>query len=89
MPRNICLVGAGYISDVHAGAIGSLSNLRLAAVVDPNPAAAAALAKAYRIASVYGSIDEAIAAGGIGAAHVLTPPDRHFFCRFFLFTGLI
>ncbi len=77
MPRNICLVGAGYISDVHAGAIGSLSNLRLTSVVDPNPSAAAALAKAHGIAAVYGSVAEAIAAGGIGAAHVLTPPDRH------------
>jgi predicted dehydrogenase/nucleoside-diphosphate-sugar epimerase len=77
MARNICLVGAGYISDVHAAAIKTIPGLTLQSVVDPNPAAAASLAKTHRIPAVYRSIDEAIAAGNIGAAHVLTPPDRH------------
>jgi predicted dehydrogenase len=77
MQRTVCLVGAGYISDVHASAIKCVSNLTLQSVVDPNPVAAAALAKAHRIPAVYSSVAEAIAAGGIGAAHVLTPPDRH------------
>jgi predicted dehydrogenase len=77
MGRNVCLVGAGYISDVHAAAIKTIPGLSLQSVIDPNPAAAASLAKAHRIPAVYRSIDEAIAAGNIGAAHVLTPPDRH------------
>ena len=77
MARNVCLVGAGYISDVHAGAIEALPNLTLHSVVDPSPGAAAALAKAHRVSLVYRSAEEAIGAGGIGAAHVLTPPDRH------------
>jgi len=77
MPRNVCLVGAGYISDVHASAIKEIPGLTLQSVVDPNPVAASALAKAYRIPATYRSVAEAIAAGGIGAAHVLTPPDRH------------
>jgi predicted dehydrogenase/nucleoside-diphosphate-sugar epimerase len=77
MGRAICLVGAGYISDVHAAAIRTIPSLTLQSVVDPNASAASALAKAHRIGRVYGSINEAISAGGIGAAHVLTPPDRH------------
>src|ERR1041385_4524200 len=77
MGRAICLVGAGYISDVHAAAIRTIPGLSLQSVVDPNPGAAASLAKAHRIPAVHASIEAAIAAGGIGAAHVLTPPDRH------------
>jgi predicted dehydrogenase/nucleoside-diphosphate-sugar epimerase len=77
MARNVCLVGAGYISDIHAAAIRTIPSLALHAVVDPNAHAVSALAQAHKIEATYRSVDEAIAAGGIGAAHVLTPPDRH------------
>ncbi len=70
----ICLVGAGYISRVHFDAIRSLGKHEVAAVVDPNEAAARALAGG---AAVHASVDQAIAAGGFDRAHVLVPPDHH------------
>eukprot|EP01035_Chromulina_nebulosa_P011514 gene11514-15384_t len=42
----ICLVGAGFISGVHADAIASLPGRRVSAVVDPNMDAAGRLARA-------------------------------------------
>lgn len=71
----ICLVGAGYISRVHLDAIASLPGRRVTAVVDPNAAAARALAGPG--VAVYGSVAEALAGGGFARAHVLVPPDRH------------
>lgn len=74
--RNVCLVGAGFIAGVHAEALRAIPSVRLAAVVDPNIEAARRLAAAFG-ATAHASAEEALAAGGIGAAHVLVPPDLH------------
>ncbi len=70
----ICLVGAGYISRVHLDALMTLPGHDVVAVVDPNEAAAQALAGGR---AVHASVDAALAAGGFDRAHVLVPPDRH------------
>lgn len=72
-----CLVGAGYISRVHAEALQAMRNVRVAAVVDPNQAAARSLAETFRIGQTFASVEEALAAGGFDVAHVLVPPDFH------------
>jgi len=73
----VCLVGAGNISHVHAEAIKNLPNLRLNCVVDPNVAAAKALAATWNIPHVFASAAEALASGEVDRVHVLTPPDLH------------
>ena len=69
----VCLVGAGVISRVHAEA---LRGHVVAAVVDPNAAAAQRLAGPFG-AATYGSVTDALAAGGFDRAHVLVPPPLH------------
>jgi predicted dehydrogenase len=69
----VCLVGAGVIARVHAEA---LRGHVIAAVVDPNIAAAERLARPFG-AATYPSVAEALAAGGFARAHVLVPPPLH------------
>ncbi len=72
------MVGAGNIAAVHAQVLLTMPGVHIAAVVDPDLAAARRLARSCRASSVYGSVTEAMDAGvAIGAAHVLVPPDRH------------
>jgi nucleoside-diphosphate-sugar epimerase len=76
----ICLVGAGYISRVHLDALRTLAGHQVVAVVDPNQASAAALAKGANggaDAATYASIEEAITWDCFDRAHVLVPPDNH------------
>lgn len=76
MRKNL-LVGAGYISDVHAEILRGLSSVKLWGVVDRDASAAERLARRWSIANTFPTLDEAIATGEVGAAHVLTPPDTH------------
>jgi nucleoside-diphosphate-sugar epimerase/predicted dehydrogenase len=69
----VCLVGAGVISRVHAEA---LRGHAIAAVVDPDAAAAQRLAGPFG-AATHASVAEALAAGGFDRAHVLVPPPLH------------
>ncbi|MSP66970.1 MAG: Gfo/Idh/MocA family oxidoreductase [Alphaproteobacteria bacterium] len=75
--RRVCLVGAGFIAQVHAEALVGLKGVTLAAVVDPDTQAAEAMARRFRIPTVHASVADAIAAGGIDCAHVLVPPAAH------------
>lgn len=75
--RRVCLVGAGFISEVHAEAIAALPNARVAAVVDPNQAAAKRLANKWSVPNIFGSVEEAIESGQFDAAHILVPPTLH------------
>jgi len=75
--RRICLVGAGFIAQAHAEALRSIPGTTVAAVADPNLDAARRLAAAAGGAAAHASAAEALAAGGIDAAHVLVPPDIH------------
>jgi predicted dehydrogenase/nucleoside-diphosphate-sugar epimerase len=76
--KNICLVGAGSIADVHAEAVSALKGLQISAVVDVRDQAAAALARKWKVPRSFSSVAAALAEAPIDAAHVLVPPDRHF-----------
>ncbi|HTF06808.1 MAG TPA: Gfo/Idh/MocA family oxidoreductase [Asanoa sp.] len=72
----VAVVGAGIIGEAHAAAVARHPRLRLAAVVDPNPAARAALAERTG-ASAFASLTDALAAGPLGLVAVCTPTGLH------------
>jgi len=69
------LLGAGRIGKVHARAVRSTPQARLAAVADAIPAAAQALADEHGCAVA--SIDAILADPGIDAIIICTPTDTH------------
>jgi len=75
--RRVALIGAGYIADSHAQAINELPNVTLAAIVDPAPGRAEALARKWGAAASYDDLAEALRQGGCDTAHVLVPPPLH------------
>jgi nucleoside-diphosphate-sugar epimerase/predicted dehydrogenase len=78
--QRVALVGAGYISRVHAEALQEVAGVRLAAVIDPDLAAAERLARGFAKGGApraFGSVAEALAADAFDRAHVLVPPDLH------------
>lgn len=77
MVRRIGLVGAGFISRVHIEALRTVPGVRTTAIIDPNIAAAQALARTYGIDTVRSTVEEALAADDFDCAHVLVPPDLH------------
>lgn len=72
----VCLIGAGNIADVHAESLVALKR-RLCAIVDPRADVREKLARKWKIAATFASVDEAIAANAFDRAHVLVPPDLH------------
>ncbi len=74
--RRVCLVGAGAIAQTHAEALRNVPGVEIAAVVDPNRAAAEALARRHG-ARAWDSAAELLDKDRPGAAHVLVPPDLH------------
>ncbi|MSP43460.1 MAG: NAD-dependent epimerase/dehydratase family protein [Alphaproteobacteria bacterium] len=75
--KAVCLVGAGYISDIHAEALTKTPGVILAALVDPNQAAASALARKWGAPHIFSTAEEAIASGLVSRAHILVPPHLH------------
>jgi predicted dehydrogenase/nucleoside-diphosphate-sugar epimerase len=76
--RSVLLVGAGNIAAVHAEVLKGEGSVRVAAVVDPDLAAAGRLAATWGANAVYRSVDEALSAGARpDAAHILVPPGLH------------
>lgn len=75
--RRVALIGAGYISHIHAEALRGIRGTTIAAVVDPNTEAARGLGARYGAPRVHATTAEALAEGGIDAAHVLVPPGLH------------
>ena len=75
--RRVGLVGAGFISNVHAEALHYVAGVRTAAIIDPDLNAARNLAQKWKVADVFASVEEALAADAIDCAHVLVPPDLH------------
>jgi len=75
--QKICLVGAGNIAEIHAQALGATPGVVLHGVIDPDPAAAAALAARWSIPRQFLSAEQALASGEIDRVHILTPPDLH------------
>lgn len=74
----VILVGAGFISDVHARAIHALPGITIAAIVDPDLSAAQSLARRYQVPHFFSQLDQALAETDFDAAHVLTPPNLHY-----------
>ncbi len=70
------IIGAGYISDWHADAIGATKGADLTCVIDSNLAAAQAFGAARGI-QAFASVQDMLAAGAADAVHVLTPPESH------------
>ncbi|HEY5299992.1 MAG TPA: NAD-dependent epimerase/dehydratase family protein [Acetobacteraceae bacterium] len=73
----VALIGAGFISRVHAEALRRIPGMQLAAVIDPVADQAHALAREHDIPRIFGSVQDALAADGFDRAHVLVPPDHH------------
>ena len=73
----IGLIGAGYISRVHADVLAGLPGHHVSAVIDPNLDAAERLARSIGAPHALGSVEAALAAGVFDRAHVLVPPDLH------------
>jgi len=77
--QRVALLGAGYIADWHALALGSVDGVELVAVCDRFRAKAEALAQKFGVARVYDSLDAMLAGeSGLDAIHILLPPDRHY-----------
>ncbi|WP_102227082.1 inositol 2-dehydrogenase [Acidimangrovimonas sediminis] len=75
MTLRIAILGAGRIGQVHARAVASEPRARLAAIAEPAPEAARAIAERYGCA--IRSIDEIAAADDIDAVIICTPTDTH------------
>jgi nucleoside-diphosphate-sugar epimerase/predicted dehydrogenase len=75
--KRVCLVGAGFISHIHAEVLRSLEGIVVAAVVDPNKEAADALANRWSIPRQYDSVNAALVDDAFDCAHVLVPPNLH------------
>src|SRR5690348_15159178 len=73
--RRVWLVGAGYISGIHAEALRTLPNMRLHGVIDLNRDSAQAFAARYGVKHVAASGTEALSTGEVDAVHILTPPN--------------
>jgi predicted dehydrogenase/nucleoside-diphosphate-sugar epimerase len=70
-------VGAGYISRIHADVLQTIPDVRIAAIVDPNRAAAERLAASCGNPRLHATIADAVADADVQAAHVLVPPGLH------------
>ena len=73
----VAIIGTGAVAHHHARHLASCPAVRLVAVVDTHPAAAAAFAAKWGVTRVHASLEELLCAGGITSIHVTTPPDSH------------
>ncbi|MEN9937837.1 MAG: hypothetical protein RLZZ387_4416 [Chloroflexota bacterium] len=75
---NIGLIGAGRIGQVHASTIAyRVGSAQLAAVTDPIPSAAEAVAAKYRVPTVAADYRAILADPRIDAVLICTPTDTH------------
>ncbi|SLN69317.1 Gfo/Idh/MocA family oxidoreductase [Oceanibacterium hippocampi] len=75
--RRIALIGAGFISDLHAEALKTLPGARVVAIVDPAVERARQVAAKWGIAGSFASIAEMMERVEVDVAHVLVPPNLH------------
>jgi predicted dehydrogenase/nucleoside-diphosphate-sugar epimerase len=75
-PVKVGLLGAGYILDSHANALGAVPGVRLHAVADSSRGRASSAAEKYGIENIFGSIED-IASSDCEVVHVLLPPALH------------
>jgi nucleoside-diphosphate-sugar epimerase len=74
--RKVGLLGAGYISDLHARSVKARRDLKLVAVCDRSQTRAQAAAMRYGIPQALTTLEELLATD-VDVVHVLTPPDQH------------
>ena len=74
VPRRVIVVGAGFISHVHAEILRGCPDIRIAAVVDPAAEAAQGFARRWGVECVFSTVDEALAKIDFDCAHVAVPP---------------
>lgn len=74
----VVLFGAGFISDIHARALGNIKEAEIVAIVDPNTQAAHSLAQKYGITQTFADVDDVLNAIEFDAAHILVPPNHHY-----------
>ena len=75
--RRVGLIGAGFISRIHAEALRTVAGTSITAIVDPATARAEGLARELSVPNVFASVSEALAADAFDCAHILVPPDFH------------
>ncbi|MEI6464171.1 MAG: Gfo/Idh/MocA family oxidoreductase [Verrucomicrobiota bacterium] len=76
--QNVLLIGFGFMGKLHAQVYSALPKAKVAAIVDLDVATASAMAKKLGVnAPVYGSFDEALAAGPINVVDVCVPTTFH------------
>jgi predicted dehydrogenase/nucleoside-diphosphate-sugar epimerase len=73
-PVRVAIVGCGGIAAEHAKFLRGLSHARLVACCDAAGGRAAEFAGRHGIVASYDSLDRMLAAGGLDAVHILTPP---------------
>lgn len=76
-PLKIGLVGAGKMAQHHARAIARIPGAALVAVVDRDADALAAMGSIVPGIRTFSTLSELVAAGGVDAVHIVTPPETH------------
>ena len=74
----LLILGTGSMANTHADAFKAIDGVELVASADLNPEAAQAFAKTHNMANAYGSLEDALAAGGFDAAVNATPDGAHY-----------
>jgi predicted dehydrogenase/nucleoside-diphosphate-sugar epimerase len=70
------IIGAGYVSAHHLRALKTIASVEVVGIADLDLVRAKAVAKAFNLPGVYGSVEELLASG-VDVVHVLTPPAFH------------
>src|SRR5262245_19186316 len=76
-PLRIAILGAGFIAEFHARALGTVPGTILTAVVDPAIDRAGAFARRWSIPGVYASTESLYENEAVDVVHVLVPPPLH------------
>lgn len=74
---NVALVGAGYISDYHLGALRALPGVKVAAICDLVASRAERWAQSRGVPNAYGDLGQMLEQEQLDAVHILTPPQAH------------
>lgn len=74
----VALIGAGYISNIHAQILNEHKFGQIVAIVDPSQDRARVLAGKWGIERTFSTVDELLTAKIANVAHVLVPPPMHF-----------
>ncbi len=74
---NVCIVGAGGISESHLRILKSLPWVKVTAVVDPQLEMAQRLAHLWGVEAAYADPTEIFAKKLCDVAHILVPPHKH------------